>query len=84
MSETIHVRIEGERGVGKTTIALAIAAFLRMYHVLDVEVVGHSAAGTVWLRKVLEDRLRDPSCPPGLTRHRRIIIHDDCRVEDLR
>ena len=81
MPETIHVRIEGGRGVGKTTIALAIAAFLQMYHALDVEVVGHSAAGTAWLKKALQDRVRDPNYPPRITEHRRIVIHDDCRVE---
>jgi hypothetical protein len=85
MPETIHVRIEGGRGVGKTTIALAIAAFLQMYHALDVQVVGHSAAGTAWLKKALQDRVRDPFRDPygspGITLRRRIVIHDDCRVE---
>jgi molybdopterin-guanine dinucleotide biosynthesis protein len=81
MPETIHIRIEGGRGVGKTTIALAVAAFLRMYHALDVEVVGHRAADTARLKKVLRDQARDPNRSPGITERRRIVIHDDCRVE---
>lgn len=69
----VEIRISGDRGSGKTAIALEIARYLKKETACQVELVGRDEHRTMWLNAAAQD---DPS-PGYLTGSIPVIIHDD-------